>query len=47
MRYRGAASVELELPPDQGQMIEWVTEAHRCTRKLLVEAGLRSDVALV
>jgi D-psicose/D-tagatose/L-ribulose 3-epimerase len=45
--YRGAASVELEFPQDPSQMVEWVTEAHEGTRRLLVEAGLRPDLALV
>jgi D-psicose/D-tagatose/L-ribulose 3-epimerase len=45
--YRGAASVELEFPQDPSQMVEWVAEAHRGTRNLLVEAGLRSDLALI
>lgn len=44
--YRGAASVELEFPPDPSQMVEWVTEAHDGTRRLLAEAGLRPDLAV-
>ena len=44
--YRGAASVELEFPQDPGQMVEWVTEAHDGTRRLLADAGLRPDLAL-
>lgn len=44
--YHGAASVELEFPQDPSQMVEWVTEAHEGTRSLLVEAGLRPDLAL-
>lgn len=42
--YDGAASVELEFPQDPGQMVEWVTEAHDATRRLLVDAGLRPDL---
>jgi D-psicose/D-tagatose/L-ribulose 3-epimerase len=45
--YRGAASVELEFPTDPSQMVEWVTEAHEGTRRLLVDGGLRPDLASV
>jgi D-psicose/D-tagatose/L-ribulose 3-epimerase len=38
--YDGAASVELEFPPDPSQMLEWVTEAHRGARDVLKRAGL-------
>jgi D-psicose/D-tagatose/L-ribulose 3-epimerase len=43
--YRGAASVELEFPQDPSQMVEWVSEAHDGTRRLLAETGLRPDLA--
>jgi sugar phosphate isomerase/epimerase len=43
--YRGAASVELEFPKDPSQMVDWVTEAHTGTRRLLVDARLRPDLA--
>lgn len=43
--YRGSASVELEFPTDPSQIVEWVKEAHRGTRQLLVDSGLRPDLA--
>jgi sugar phosphate isomerase/epimerase len=36
----GAASLELEFPPDPSAMAAWVREAYGSTRKLLVEAGV-------
>ena len=36
----GAASLELEFPPDPSAMAAWVEEAYGSTRKLLVEAGV-------
>jgi D-psicose/D-tagatose/L-ribulose 3-epimerase len=45
--YRGSASVELEFPTDPGQIVEWVQEAHRGTRQLLVDSGLRPDLATI
>jgi len=38
--YSGAASVELEFPPDPTMMVDWVTEAFREARRLLHEAGV-------
>jgi sugar phosphate isomerase/epimerase len=43
--YSGSASVELEFPTDPGQMVEWVTEAFNGTRRLLIDSGLRPDLA--
>jgi sugar phosphate isomerase/epimerase len=43
--YRGSASVELEFPTDPSQIVEWVEEAHRGTRQLLIDSGLRPDLA--
>jgi D-psicose/D-tagatose/L-ribulose 3-epimerase len=42
--YTGSASVELEFPTDPSQIVAWVTEAHRGTRRLLVDSGLRPDL---
>jgi D-psicose/D-tagatose/L-ribulose 3-epimerase len=42
--YRGGASVELEFPTDPSQIVEWVAEAQRETRRLLVDAELRPDL---
>ncbi len=38
--FSGTASVELEFPADPSLMVEWVTEAHRGSLDLLVQAGL-------
>jgi D-psicose/D-tagatose/L-ribulose 3-epimerase len=43
--YAGSASVELEFPTDPGQMVEWVTEAFRGTRQLLIDSDMRPDLA--
>lgn len=43
--YCGSASVELEFPTDPSQIVDWVGEAHRGTRQLLVDSGLRPDLA--
>jgi sugar phosphate isomerase/epimerase len=43
--YAGSASVELEFPTDPSQMVEWVTEAFRGTRQLLIDSDLRPDLA--
>lgn len=43
--YTGSASVELEFPTDPSQMVEWVTEAFRGTRQLLIDSELRPDLA--
>ena len=43
--YRGSASVELEFPEHPDQMIDWVSEAYRSTREILVSTGLRPDLA--
>lgn len=36
----GAASIELEFPPDPNGMLAWVEEAHRSALQLLVDAGV-------
>ena len=38
----GAASIELEFPPDPSGMLAWVEEAYGAALKLLVEAGVHS-----
>jgi D-psicose/D-tagatose/L-ribulose 3-epimerase len=38
--FSGAASLELEFPPDPKEMLAWVREAHGETLKLLQEAGV-------
>jgi sugar phosphate isomerase/epimerase len=38
--FSGAASIELEFPPDPSAMVAWVEEAHRATRRLLQGAGV-------
>jgi D-psicose/D-tagatose/L-ribulose 3-epimerase len=43
--YRGAASVELEFPRDPGEIVDWVREARTATAALLLDAGLRPDLA--
>ncbi|HEY2439232.1 MAG TPA: sugar phosphate isomerase/epimerase family protein [Solirubrobacteraceae bacterium] len=43
--YAGAASVELEFPSDPSQIVAWVAEAHRGTRRLLIDSDLRPDLA--
>ena len=40
--FAGAASVELEFPPDPSEMLAWVEEAYRTSLKLLVDAGVHS-----
>lgn len=38
--FAGAASIELEFPPDPSAMSAWVAEAHGSTLKLMREAGV-------
>jgi D-psicose/D-tagatose/L-ribulose 3-epimerase len=38
--FSGAASLELEFPPDPSAMSAWVEEAHAATLRLLEEAGV-------
>jgi sugar phosphate isomerase/epimerase len=38
--FSGAASLELEFPPDPNGMLAWVREAHGATLKLLQEVGV-------
>jgi D-psicose/D-tagatose/L-ribulose 3-epimerase len=39
--FSGAASIELEFPPDPKGMLPWVEEAFASARRLLADAGLR------
>ena len=41
--FAGAASIELEFPPDPKAMSAWVAEAHDKAHKLLQEAGVRKS----
>jgi D-psicose/D-tagatose/L-ribulose 3-epimerase len=38
--FSGAASLELEFPPDPSAMLAWVEEAYGSTRQLLADAGV-------
>jgi len=40
----GAASVELEFPPDPGGMLAWVEEAYAASLKLLIDADVHSGM---
>jgi D-psicose/D-tagatose/L-ribulose 3-epimerase len=44
--YRGSASVELEFPSNPLEIVEWISEAYEGTRGLLVDSGLRPDLAV-
>jgi D-psicose/D-tagatose/L-ribulose 3-epimerase len=39
--YAGPASVELEFPPEPGEMLTWVSEAYRGAARALADAGVR------
>ena len=38
----GAASIELEFPPDPSGMLAWVEEAHAAALQLLIDAGVHA-----
>jgi D-psicose/D-tagatose/L-ribulose 3-epimerase len=43
--YRGSASVELEFPTNPEEIVDWVAEARDGAMRVLVESGLRPDLA--